>query len=173
MDETTKQLYKLFFKGEKDAVNEVVLRFRKELILFVNCYVHDVNQSEDIVSDVFVKIIIKKPKIKNESYFKTYIYQIAKNLSLDYIRHKKVERKFLQNYSIQFEELTFDENKTELYNALNSLSEEYRSVIYLKYFDDFSIEEIAKILKKNKKYVYNILERSKVKLKQLLNEVDI
>jgi Ca2+/Na+ antiporter len=47
---------------------------------------------------------------------------------------------------------------------------EYRLIIYLRYYDDFTIEEIAKIVKKNKKYVYNVINRAKNELKVLLKE---
>ena len=171
MDETTRQLYKLFFKGEKTAVNEIVSRFREELILFVNCYVHDFYQAEDIVSDTFVKIIVKKPKIKNEEYFKTYVYRIAKNLSLDYLKRRKKEIVFKEDYTESFEDIVIDESKLELKKAIDKLSREYRLIVHLRYFDGFSVKEISEIVKKNKKYVYNVLERAKVKLRELLKDL--
>ncbi len=171
MKELDKQLYKLFFCGEDFAVKEVVLRFREELILFVNCYLNDINQAEDIVSDTFVKIILKKPKLKNEKHFKTYIYQIAKNLALDYIRRKKKEEEFCKNYQAPLNEELFEiEKKEKLCKAISKLKKEYRLIIYLRYYNDFTIEEISKIVRKNKKYVYNIVNRAKMELKNTLKE---
>ena len=169
MKEADKQLYKMFFHGESSAVSEVVTRFRNELTLFVNCYLHDINQAEDIVSDTFVRVILKKPKLKNENHFKTYIYTIAKNLSVDYIRKKRQEVSFCENYhGAIIDEIVVTQEKTELCEAISKLKDEYRLIIYLKYYDNFSTDEIAKIVKKNKKYVYNVVERAKKQLKNLL-----
>ena len=173
MDETTRQLYKLFFKGEKTAVNEIVSRFREELILFVNCYVHDFYQAEDIVSDTFVKIILKKPKIKNEEYFKTYVYQIAKHLSLDYLKRRKMEIVFTENYAAGSYDIDIGGSEVELLKAIDKLNREYRLIVHLRYFDGFSVKEISEIVKKNKKYVYNVLERAKVKLRELLKDLTV
>jgi RNA polymerase sigma-70 factor (ECF subfamily) len=171
MEEENKQLYKLFFNGENNAVKEVVMRFREELILFVNCYLHDLNQAEDIASETFVKIILKKPKLRNEKHFKTYIYKIAKNLAIDYVRRKKIESEFCKNYQAPIDEDVCEkEEKEKLCKAISKLKKEYRLIIYLRYYDDFTIEEIAKIVKKNKKYVYNVINRAKNELKVLLKE---
>ena len=172
MEEKDKQLYKLFFCGDNYAVKEIISRFRNDLILFVNGFLHDINQAEDIVSDTFVKIIIKRPKLKNESSFKTYIYQIAKNLCFDYMRKKKREVVFYEDYQISADdEICKNEDKRELIKAISKLKKEYRIIIYLRYFDGFSIDEIAKIMRKNKKQVYNTINRAKIQLKNLLQEV--
>lgn len=169
MKKADKQLYKMFFHGESSAVSEVVAKFRNELTLFVNCYLHDINQAEDIVSDAFVRVIIKKPKLKDENHFKTYIYTIAKNLAVDYIRKKRREVSFCENYQgTIIDEIVVTQEKTELCEAISKLKDEYRLIIYLKYYDNFSTDEIAKIVKKNKKYVYNVVERAKKQLKNLL-----
>ncbi len=168
MDKEIKQLYNLFYNGDTSAILDIVSRFRKELILFVNCYVHNLNDSEDIVSDTFVKIILKKPKLKDESSFKIYIFSIAKNLAIDYLRHKKIEKRFIDTYIEREGELNLSVDKIALEKAINTLKEEYRLIVYLRYFDGFKIEEICKIVNKNKKHVYNVLERAKENLKELL-----
>ena len=63
-----------------------------------------------------------------------------------------------------------DENKN-LVEAISKLKKEYRLIIYLRYYSDFSIEEICKIVNRNKKYVYNVLNRAKSELRVLLMEV--
>ena len=52
--------------------------------------------------------------------------------------------------------------------ALLQLKKEYREVLYLRFFHNLSVEEIAKITKKNNKQVYNLLTRSKSALKETL-----
>ena len=173
MKDADQQLYKLFFKNDSSAVKEVVATFRKELVLFVNSYLHDLNQAEDIISDTFVKIIIKKPKLKDKKNFRTYVYKTAKNLTIDYLKHKKREVNFCENYQATFDEdLIETEEKNKLLSAISELKKEYRLIIYLRYYRDFSIQEISKVIKKNTKYVYNVLNRAKNQLKIKLKEVE-
>lgn len=173
MEEKDNKLYKLFFKNDNYAVKEVVSTFRKELVLFVNCYIRNIEQSEDIVSDAFVKVILKKPRLKNENYFKTYIYKVAKNLAFDFIKRNKQTVKFCENYNSPLDdELIENEEKELLCKAISNLNKEYRLIIYLKYFREFSIKDISKIVNRNRKYVYNILNRAKNQLKIHLKEVE-
>ena len=57
-----------------------------------------------------------------------------------------------------------------MYDAMMELPEDYRNAIYLAYFEDMSHEEIARIMHKTRKQVYNLIFRGKQSLKGLLEE---
>ena len=86
---TKNSLYARFLKGEESAVREVISTYRAGLLLFINGYVKNPVVSEDLASEVFVKILVKKPKLKNENYFKTYIYKAGRNLALTPLKKQK------------------------------------------------------------------------------------
>ena len=68
------------------------------------------------------------------------------------------------------ETLLSDRRKQAVNNAIAQLSQDMQAVVHLIYFEDLSYEEAAKILKKNKKQVDNLLYRAKKELRILLGE---
>ena len=170
---TKKSLYARFLKREESAVTEVVLRYRAGLILFINGYVKNSTVAEDLASDTFVRILVKKPKLKNENYFKTYLYKTGKNIALTYLRKNK--KTIILNDDLPYnddpETLSIrNETRRNLINAIASLKTEYRQVLMLRYYDNMTIDDISKITKRNKKQVYNELQRGKVALKNILEK---
>ena len=55
-------------------------------------------------------------------------------------------------------------------SAINSLAGDYRSVLFLRYYEEMSVEEVARVMKKNKKQVYNLLNRARAQIKEILCE---
>ena len=62
--ENIKLLYQRFFRGEKEAIVELVTEYRMGLIAFINGYVKDVMIAEDLAGDVFAELLVKKTKTK-------------------------------------------------------------------------------------------------------------
>ena len=63
-----------------------------------------------------------------------------------------------------------EEQKIMLHKALHNLKPDYRQVLYLTYFEDFTIDEAAVIMKKNKKQINNLLYRAKQSLRNELEK---
>jgi len=172
--------YKDFYRQKEDAVLELVTKHRYPLIYFIIGYVKNYTVAEDIAGEAFVKLMIHKHKIKNCSLFKTYLFAIAKNLSLDYLRKNKREKEYISQNSLSEEEnlnpedvLCQNEKQREIIKCIEKLKDDYRSVLYLHYFEKLDISNISKIMKKNKKQIYNLLLRSKKALEPLLQEEGI
>ena len=129
------------------------------------------------MEETFFKLITRKPHFNGKSSFKTWIYAIARNIALDYLRRQKNSPYSIYDYeNLLVEELTVEqqylkkEEKIELYNAIKNLSYEYRQVLFLVYFEDFSNEQTASIMKKSKRQVENLIYRAKKSLKQWLEK---
>ena len=60
------------------------------------------------------------------------------------------------------------ERSRVLYTGMQQLPAQYQEVLYLSYFDGFSVSEIGRVLKKSAKQVYNLLSRARSALKQIL-----
>ena len=129
------------------------------------------------MEDTFATVIASKRRFSPRATFKTYLYKIARNKCLDYIRfHKKfVPLSDLENV------LTFDdaedaekrERNRTLYECLQRLPREYRDVLQLTYLEGFDTQQVCSIMRKNTKQVYNLLSRDKKSLKILLEKEDI
>ena len=108
---------------------------------------------------------------------------MGKNAALGWLRKNKkrvdLESVLVVNTTNNPEiTLIKEEQRKMIYSALLQIKEEYRSVLFLRYYEDLKIEEIVFIIKKNKKQVYNLLQRAKSALKEILekesvvNEID-
>ena len=162
-----------FYDGQKDAVEQMVAEYRQGLELFILGYVHDSQVAEDVASDAFVRLIVKKPDIRELKYFKTYLYTVAKNLAIEHIRKRK---RFLPlnedapSHQNVEKDVILKEKKESVLSAINQLAGDYRSVLFLRYYEEMSVEEVARVMKKNKKQVENIVYRAKKALKKELEK---
>ena len=64
-----------------------------------------------------------------------------------------------------------EERYRQLYEAISQLREEYRQILILLYFEDMSHEEAWRIMKKNRKQIYNLAERSRTALREQLERM--
>jgi RNA polymerase sigma-70 factor (ECF subfamily) len=60
------------------------------------------------------------------------------------------------------------ESQKAVYEALQKLPAQYREILYLTYFEEYAAEDAARLLKLNKKQIYNLLHRARTSLKELL-----
>ena len=164
--------YRRFLAGEKDAIVEIVSEYGHGLVLFLYGITGNYYLSEEITENTFCKLIISKPKYKGESSFKTWLYTIARNMAL---RELKRQNRYIDNSADESYELSDEvnieheylksEQKIELHQALKKINAEYSQTLYLIYFEGFSINETAVIMKKNKKQIENLIYRAKKALK--------
>lgn len=176
MDNATTN-YRRFLNGDEQSFTQIVEEYKNCLTLYINSYVSNVFVAEDLMEETFFKILIKKPKFNEKSSFKTWLYAIARNIAIDYIRKNQnttVPIEEYENYLV--EELTVEqqylikEQKIELYNAMKNLSFEYRQVLFLVYFENFSNTQVSVVMKKSNRQIENLLYRAKNALKKHLEK---
>jgi RNA polymerase sigma-70 factor (ECF subfamily) len=108
---------------------------------------------DDLVQDVFVKILSKMGKFRGEASLKTWIYRLAVNHIIDVNRRHKWWR-WLGMETVESHpsednpgrDIEHDETSRLLRTALDGLSERHRSVIVLHYFESLPVGEIAAVL---------------------------
>ena len=130
-----------------------------------------------VISVLFLKLYTDKPKFSEKCSFKTWLYTIGKNLAVDHIRryskHKEVPLDDLYDISdkenIEKNHIRSEE-KRQLLRAMEQLNDEYRQVLYLVFFEDFSNTEAAAIMGKSERQIRNLLYRSKETLRKILEK---
>lgn len=181
-------LYRRFLQGDERGLEELISLYQRGLLRFIYGYVHDVFLAEDILTDVFLALYYKRSfRETDNATLKTYLYTIARNKSLNALK-KRTRRKEISLDALtetgadgQEEVLRFlyynDSPQTSLEraerikilrDALPKIRKDYREVLSLRFFEDLSPEEIAKITRRPIKQVYNLLTRGKNALKQQL-----
>ncbi len=173
MEDRDATLYSCFLSGDVTAIEELIAQYSDSLIRFAYLYVKDVFVAEDVAEDTFATLFIKRKKFKQQAKFKTYLYRIARNKCVDYLRSKKRAvplsdvANLLKTADVE-ELLPSRELHATVYRCLGELPQQYSDVLHLAYFEGFTVTEICKITSKNAKQVYNLLSRAKSSLKQLL-----
>jgi len=173
MNESDEVIYERFLKMHRGDDFRILLeRHREKLILFINGYINDLTQAEDIMLDAFAETAAGRTVFHGRSSYKTWLFSIAKNLSFMYLR-KKRNHADIQDYDIESGDLPEldilkEERNYILYKALEKLNPDYRQILMLLYFEDMSHEDAGRVMNKNRKQIYHLAERGRKALKEVL-----
>ncbi|MCI9217577.1 sigma-70 family RNA polymerase sigma factor [Lachnospiraceae bacterium 42-17] len=169
---TVKQLklVKKAIKRNPDAYGELIKEYQDYLYKTAYLYVKNDEMALDAVGTAVLKSYLQIHTLRNPEYFKTWITRILINAAYD-------EQRKLICYSelsdtlkeSSYEEMSLEE-KYDINTAVTRLPEKYRTVIILKYFNEFSIKEIADIMDAPEGSVKAYLSRARNELRRILKE---
>ena len=170
--------YRRFLDGDESAFDEIMKELFHSLVFFVNRYVHDVHAAEDIAIDAFADLIVHKSRYNFKVKLKTYLFMIGRSRALDYVKHRKIidfvelsEVGEVPDDEKVLEDIILDNERKCMVNiAIGKLPEDMRVAIHLIYFENMTYGEAAKVMKKNRKQVDNLLYRAKKELRIILGE---
>ncbi len=166
------------------AFKQLVSVYQKMVLNICLGYLHNRDDAQDLAQEVFIEIYNKIDTFRSDAKLTTWIYRIAVNKSLNYIRDNKKpvftfsdqsqDNPILkiptgQNYNSDFQ-LERNERKRRLEIAIDSLPENQRSAFILNKFDDKSYKEVADIMGLSLSSVESLLFRAKKNLQQKLLE---
>ncbi len=165
--------YRRFLNGDDSGIIEIIRDYKDGLMLFLNRYVNNIHIAEELTEDTFFKLVTKKPRFTENNSFKTWLYTIGRNLALNYIKQNNriLEMPIEELAGVCADEESVEqaylreEQKLQLNTALTQIPSRYASILHLKYFEDMTNEQIAKILKKNRRQVENMLYQAKQALR--------
>lgn len=125
-------------------------------------YMGNTTDAEDVMQEVFMRLLYKSPKFKDTEHEKRWIIRTTSNVCKDIL--KRFDRKFSINIDdvSKYLSVPFEYSNAEI---LFSLKPEYRMALYLRYYDNYSVEEIAKILSISVSAVKMRIKRGRDKLK--------
>lgn len=177
MDNGASSYYR-FLDGDDTGIVEIIRDYKDGLTLYLNGFVSNIYIAEELMEDTFFKLVTKKPRFKNKNSFKTWLYTIGRNVAIDYVRHNKIfsdepiegYEKFLVEEENVEEIFLREERKITVHRALRKLKPEYRQILYLIYFENFSNAEAAVIMKKSKHQIENLIYRARLSLKSKLDK---
>ena len=88
---TDEELYRQYLYGDEAGLEALIRKYGDPLTFYINGYLHDVHEAEDLMLEVFSYLFTKKPRIR-DGRFKSYLYKAARHMAL---RHKSRRRLFL------------------------------------------------------------------------------
>jgi RNA polymerase sigma factor (sigma-70 family) len=173
-DET---LYTRYLGGSEEALRELLERHRESLALFLFGIVGSMEDAEDLMLEAFAQVAADDGRFQRRSSFRTYLFAVGRNLACKSLRKRRLR-------PLRFGEdapapgspddpdlcLLRKEENRQLYEGLSRLPPDYRSALYLLYFEDMSYAEAARVLGKTVKQITNLAYRGKQALRQQLEK---
>jgi RNA polymerase sigma-70 factor, ECF subfamily len=172
--------------GQQNAWDDLYKTYHQKMVRYCSNYVKTLDESEDLAHEVFIKLKNKAHLFNTNNKFRPWLYSMARNHCLDYLRKQKLRKPkgelwskcyFASTTRIEIPdfrsgpatEMVKSDNHSELYQALDSLSEEHRSVFILKYVENLTRIEIAETLNipvaTVKSRLYHSLKKMREKVK--------
>lgn len=146
-------------KGDQVAYRAILKKYHDQVYNLLYRMVHDKDEVEDLTQEAFIKAFNSLKNFNEEFAFSTWLYKIATNNCIDYIRKKKLATfsidKPLESkdgeYSFEIPDTTYQPDKDLiagqrtriLEEAVNALPEKYRQVIMMRHTEDKDYQEIA------------------------------
>jgi len=129
------------------------------------CYSYMKNKAdtEDCVSDTFLKLIEKDKTFESESHEKAWLIRVAANICKNRLKHKSRMLESIDDHP----EIESNLEHFELLDAVLALPDKYKTEVYLHYYEGYKTDEIAKILRKPASTVRNDLRDARRLLKDM------
>ena len=169
--------YRLFQDGNNEGIEKIILEYRMGLQMFLLSLTGDVQLAEEMTQETFVKIFTTRPRYYAKASFRTWLYTVGRNLTLNEL-HRRARTTPLDAHSDN-EFSTADSPETNylqterqraVRSALRKLRPEYAEVLWLTYFEEMSSKDIARIIKKSVHNVDVMRARAKEQLKAQLRK---
>lgn len=133
------------------------------------CMIHLKNDAdtEDIFQTVFLKYVLSSVSFENDEHEKAWFIRVTINACKDLLKN------FFRSHTLPLDEMleqpaVLSSDYRDVWEAVFSLPEKYRDVVYLHYFEDYTAPQIGRILGKNVNTIYTLLTRSKQMLREKL-----
>ena len=172
-------------QGNEQAFKQLTENYQKLVVTTCFGLVHNMEDAEDIAQDVFIEVFRSVDKFRADSKLSTWLYRIAVNRSLNFIRDNKKRKWFwsfedaAENKSNPLEKVTLDSENPEyemensqraqmLHQAIDALPKNQRVAFTLNKYEDLSYNEISEIMDLSKSSVESLIHRAKLNLQKKL-----
>lgn len=157
---------------EREDFLQKTLEAEKTLFHVAFSILQNEQDCADAVQEAITKAYMKKNQLQNSAYFKTWLTRIVINECYNLLRKRKqyvefceevvADRSYLNEY--------IKEEYLDLYQAISKLKEKDKICVLLFYMEDYSVSQIAEVLKVSQGTVKSRLNRARKQLKELLRE---
>ena len=173
-------------RRDEDAFRNLVDTYRKMVVNTCFGLLHNMEDAEDVTQEVFIEIYRSIHKFKGDSKLSTWIYRIAVNKALNYVRDTK-KHSWLQSFSNRLNTENqklyrlkaddeshpdFDIQATQradiLHKTIDSLPENQKIAFILSKYEELSNKEIAEIMSRTVVSVESLIHRAKMNLQKKL-----
>ena len=159
-------------KGDMEAIHFLYVRYADDVLRYVNSFVHDHHEAEDITQNVFAKLIHAIKKYEQRSVpFTAWILRVARNAALDHMRARRATPCEEVRLEDDGRSEVAAERGRDLRQALKRLPDDQREVLVLRHVVGLSPTEIADTLGKSESSVHGLHHRGRRTLKSALQDL--
>lgn len=163
--------------GDERAMESLFRESYQRLCNYANTILNDIDESEEVVQQVFVQLWEKREKMEISTSVQSYLFKSVRNTCLNKIKHAKVRQIYaeevtaLSQHSEPATETTFhNELQSQIHAAIESLPEQCRLVFKLSRFEELKYSEIAEELGISVKTVENHMGKALRIMKEKLKD---
>lgn len=154
----------------KDYISDLLDKYGDMVLRIAYTYLKNRADAKDIVQDVFLRIIDKKPSFNDENHEKSWLIRATINMCKNKVNmfwnKNKCSIDDVQEFAVSDKYNT----DTSVFQEVMALGEKYRVVVYMYYYEGYSTPEIANVIGKNETTIRSLLHRARNKLKDMLKE---
>ena len=167
--------------GNKESFSKIIRHYQKPIFKLCLHFLNSLQDAEDATMDIFLKIYSSLNSYNPDYKFKTWIFRIAINHITDILRKRKREKIAFSEFP---EKIAHNEPKTpefiffkkleisKVKKAIKQIPLKYKTILMLKYYHDFSYEQVGKILNIPRNTVASLLFRGKQELRKKLQVME-
>ncbi|EOT2959541.1 sigma-70 family RNA polymerase sigma factor [Clostridium perfringens] len=165
------KLIKESMKGNKESFGILIKNNKEYLYKMAFLYVKDEQDALEVIHETIYRAFLNIEKLKKAKFFNTWITRILINVSIDFLKKKGKNEMLDESTPIIKEKCEIStEEKLDLYNAIDLLNDNYKTVIIMMYFNDMKIKDISKVMEIPENTVKTYLRRAKQDLGEVLKE---
>ncbi|MDE7228939.1 MAG: sigma-70 family RNA polymerase sigma factor [Oscillospiraceae bacterium] len=151
----------------EQEVNRAIERYSDTVQRLCVVYLKNHADTEDVFQNVFFKYYLSSKIFESDEHEKAWIIRVTINACKDHLKS------FFRSRTIPLDEIAELASEaapeySDVLEAVLSLPEKYRDVVYLHYYEDYTAPQISRILHKNVNTIYTLLTRSKELLREKL-----
>ena len=147
-------------------------RFSKNIYNKCYSFVNNEDEAKDLTQDIFLKLFVKLSSFKGNSKFSTWVYSFTYNYCVNYVTRSPIKKHEVRltdtykidNYSEEMEVNEDDYSSAKLNSALEKISEDDRSILILKYQQDFTIKKLEVLMGLSSSAVKMRIKRARERL---------
>lgn len=173
-------LYQRFLSGDDSGLQRLMERYGNSLTLYIDGYLHDIHEAEDLMIEAFAYFVAKRPRLRDNG-FRAYLYKSARHLALRCLQKKRRKQIFSFDDLEQEPEsdvlletlVQTDERNRILWRCMDELAPAYREALYLVYFEGMRHAEAAAVMRKTEKQIADLVYRGRASLRKTLEREGI
>lgn len=157
-----------------DPVHETIVKYSNLVYRLAFARTQNRFDAEDIYQDVFMKLFSEERRFESEEHKKAWLIRTTVNMSINVLKSAWRRYTSLENEALPAKNPGGENIQREkLISALKRLSEKYRVVLYLHYYEELSTDQIAEITGASPTAVRSQLMRGRQKIKRMIEDEEV